>query len=93
MTENSFSEWRKYPSFAEFLKMSDAQRIAMKDQADAAIRDEIPEAEAAIRKTNDLTAEILYLCKSSPRAALIVIESVNEILPILNFLAQRKHDE
>lgn len=78
----------KFPPLSEFLQMSDAQKVFLTDQADATIRDRVPEATEAIAKAGELADNIVQLIPEHPDTALVVIESMYEVLGILSVLAQ-----
>ena len=88
MTDPEESNIPKFPPLSEFLQMSDAQRIFLTDQADATIRDRVPEATEAIDAAGQLADEIVKLISDHPKTALVVIESVYEVMGIMTVLAQ-----
>lgn len=78
----------KFPPLSEFLQMSDAQKVFLTDQADATIRDRVPEATHAIDAAGRLAEEIVNLIPDHAKTALVVIESVYEVMGIMTVLAQ-----
>lgn len=78
----------KFPPLSEFLQMSDAQKVFLTDQADATIRDRVPEATEAIDAAGRLADEIAKLIPDHNKTALVVIEAVYEVLGVMTVLAQ-----
>lgn len=88
MSDPGESNIPKFPPLSEFLQMSEAQRVFLTDQADATIRDRVPEATEAIDAAGRLADEIVKLIPDHTKTALVVIESVYEVLGIMTVLAQ-----
>lgn len=83
--------WKgKFPSLEEFIHMGDAQKIALTDQAEATIREKIPEAADAVAKAGELAASIMELVPRHPEAAAVVVESIREVMTLMEVMIKKQ---
>lgn len=77
-------------SLREFLQMTDAQRVALGDQAKALIHDQCPQAEPALEKGAEYTAMLMDLIEEDPEMGLYVVAATEAALDLLRAVALKK---